>query len=189
MVLGLAFAFAGLTYYGNVLLWCNNAAKWWPEIPIAVAIFVATVVMGIVCIDMHKKWQAFENAQQQGQRFEQKLSTKQFHSSNTIYHRGFYMTWVPYLALQYSWAAGTAFTHYYFVLYAGTVVPLQGAWNCFNYARTRQLKHARELFSSLVSSFGLSRRQSSQPEIMERTNGCEAGEKTSSEFENDEDEA
>ena len=59
----------------------NNAAKWWPEIPIAVAIFVATVVMGIVCIDMHKKWQAFENAQQQGQRFEQKLSTKVFWQS------------------------------------------------------------------------------------------------------------
>ena len=77
------------------------------------------------------------------------------------------MTWVPYLALQYSWAAGTAFTHYYFILFAGTVVPLQGVWNCFNYARTRQLKHARELFSSLVSSFGLSRRQSSQPDITE----------------------
>ena len=63
------------------------------------------------------------------------------------------MTWVPYLALQYSWAAGTAFTRYYFILYAGTVVPLQGVWNCFNYARTRQLKHARELFSNLISSY------------------------------------
>eukprot|EP00956_Cyclotella_meneghiniana_P032213 scaffold87436_cov29-Cyclotella_meneghiniana.AAC.1 len=36
-----------------------------------------------------------------------------------------------------------------------------GVWNCFNYTRTRQLKHARELFSSLISSFGPSRRQSS----------------------------
>ena len=68
------------------------------------------------------------------------------------------MTWVPYLALQYSWSAGTAYTRYYFILLAGTAIPLQGAWNCFNYARTRQLRHARELFSSLVSS--VSRRQS-----------------------------
>ena len=36
-----------------------------------------------------------------------------------------------------------------------------GVWNCFNYTRTRQLKHARDLFSSLISSFGASRRQSS----------------------------
>eukprot|EP00956_Cyclotella_meneghiniana_P019184 scaffold32705_cov76-Cyclotella_meneghiniana.AAC.6 len=63
------------------------------------------------------------------------------------------MTWVPYLALQYSWAAGTAFTSYAFILYAGTVVPLQGVWNCFNYIRTRQLKHAQELFSDLISSY------------------------------------
>ena len=68
------------------------------------------------------------------------------------------MTWVPYLALQYSWSAGTAYTRYYFILLAGTAIPLQGAWNFFNYARTRQLRHARELFSSLVSS--VSRRQS-----------------------------
>ena len=68
------------------------------------------------------------------------------------------MTWVPYLALQYSWSAGTAYTRYYFILLAGTAIPLQGVWNCFNYARTRQLRHARELFSSLVSS--VSRRQS-----------------------------
>ena len=72
---------------------------------------------------------------------------------------GFYMTWVPYLALQYSWSAGTAFTRYYFILFAGTAIPLQGMWNCFNYARTRQLRHARELFSNLVSGLSLSRRQ------------------------------
>lgn len=35
-------------------------------------------------------------------------------------------------------------------------------WNCFNYARTRQLRHARELFSSLISSIGASRRQSAE---------------------------
>lgn len=71
------------------------------------------------------------------------------------------MTWTPYLALQYFWASQKAYTHYGFILYAGTAVPLQGAWNCFNYMRTRQLRHARELFSSLISSLAPSRRQSS----------------------------
>jgi hypothetical protein len=36
------------------------------------------------------------------------------------------MTWPAYLALQFSWSAGAAFTNYNFILFAGTVVPLQG---------------------------------------------------------------
>lgn len=71
------------------------------------------------------------------------------------------MTWVPYLALQYFWASERAYTNYAFVLYAGTAVTLQGVWNCFNYTRTRHLKHARELFSSIISSLGSVMRQSS----------------------------
>ena len=36
-----------------------------------------------------------------------------------------------------------------------------GVWNCFNYTRTRQLRHTRELFSNLISSFGTSARRQS----------------------------
>lgn len=62
------------------------------------------------------------------------------------------MTWPPYLALQFVWSSGKGYTNYNFILFAGTVVPLQGVWNCFNYTRTRHLKHARGLFVELVSN-------------------------------------
>lgn len=41
----------------------NNTAKYWPDIPVAVAILNATVVMGIVCLDVRKKVQAFKQEQ------------------------------------------------------------------------------------------------------------------------------
>ena len=66
------------------------------------------------------------------------------------------MTWAPYIALQFLWSSGNALTDYNFILYAATVIPLQGVWNCFNYARTRQLQHARELFSNMISNIGAS---------------------------------
>lgn len=38
----------------------------------------------------------------------------------------FYITWVPYLALQYVWSSGDAYGKYGFILFAGISVPLQG---------------------------------------------------------------
>merc|ERR1719223_1407425 len=64
----------------------------------------------------------------------------------------FYMTWTPYLTLQYLWASGNEYDNYSFILYAGTVVPLQGVWNFFVYARNRQLKPLRERISGRVST-------------------------------------
>jgi hypothetical protein len=29
IVIGLSFAFAGIPFYGNMVLWCNNTAKYW----------------------------------------------------------------------------------------------------------------------------------------------------------------
>lgn len=156
VVVGLAFAFAGefsivprvlayrspltsecyqriipgLPYYGNMFLWCNNTASWWPDIPIAISILAATVVMVIVCVDTHRKVQAYKRELQLGEANVRTLSTKVFWQS-FWYLMGFYMTWPPYLALQFLWSSGKAFTNYDFILYAGTVVPLQGVWNCF----------------------------------------------------------
>ena len=66
------------------------------------------------------------------------------------------MTWPPYLALQYSWSLGRSFTNYNFILYAGLVVPMQGFWNSFVYARNRGLRTAsksiRESLANLTSS-------------------------------------
>ena len=61
------------------------------------------------------------------------------------------MTWPPYLALQYFWAAGKEYGNYGFILYAGTVVPLQGLWNFFVYARNRQLKKMNERLGVAIS--------------------------------------
>mmetsp|Transcript_38457 Transcript_38457/g.38825 ORF Transcript_38457/g.38825 Transcript_38457/m.38825 type:complete len:126 (+) Transcript_38457:1139-1516(+) len=86
--------------------------------------------------------------------------------------RSFYMTWTPYLALQFLWASKKAFGNYSFILYAGTVVPLQGVWNFFVYARNRQLQSlSTELsawsteissrISTRISSINVSFRRSS----------------------------
>lgn len=61
------------------------------------------------------------------------------------------MTWPPYLALQYFWAGGKHFGNNSFILYAGTVVPMQGAWNFCVYARNRQLKKIYERLCEAVS--------------------------------------
>ena len=45
----------GIPFYNNMLLWCNNTDTWWPDIPVAIAILVATVVMGAVYHAVHKK--------------------------------------------------------------------------------------------------------------------------------------
>lgn len=45
----------GIPFYDNMILWCNNAATWWPDIPVAIAIFIATVVMVSVCWDVYQK--------------------------------------------------------------------------------------------------------------------------------------
>ena len=70
------------------------------------------------------------------------------------------MTWPPYLALQYSWSMGHSSSNYNFILYAAIVVPMQGFWNTFVYARNRGLKLAaqsvRTSLTSLTSSKGSS---------------------------------
>ena len=73
------------------------------------------------------------------------------------YLLSFYITWPPYLALQYIWAAGN-FPPYGFTLFASTMVPLQGFWNAFVFFRVRAKKQARQT-AHLVSS-GLSKRMS-----------------------------
>ena len=122
-MLGFAHGTTGIPFYDNVILWCNNAATWWPDIPVAIAIVVATCVMGAVCWDVYKK----ENASKKwrGANARNELSGKVFWQS-FWFLMAFYGTWPPYLALQYAWASGAAFSHYGFILFAGIVVPLQG---------------------------------------------------------------
>jgi hypothetical protein len=59
----------------------NNTALWWPDVPVAFAILIATIVMGIVCVDVHKKVQAFKREHRQGEGESRTLSTKVFWQS------------------------------------------------------------------------------------------------------------
>mmetsp|Transcript_25638 Transcript_25638/g.33976 ORF Transcript_25638/g.33976 Transcript_25638/m.33976 type:complete len:828 (+) Transcript_25638:53-2536(+) len=152
VIVGMTFAFAGIPFMGNLVLWCNNSAPWWPDIPVAIAIFVATFIMGSVFWDVYKKDQASKRWRQRGDSGSgNSISTKVFWQS-VWYLMSFYATWPPYLALQYFWASGKAYDTYYFILFAGALVPLQGVWNWFVYARNRQLQGLRTAMSSYISS-------------------------------------
>merc|ERR1712003_94604 len=57
----------------------------------------------------------------------------------------FYLTWVPYVALQFSWASGTAYSTFSFVMVACTLVPLQGLCNSIIYFRKRARARIQEI--------------------------------------------
>lgn len=133
---------SGIPFYSNMVLWCDNTASWWPDIPVALAILSATVIMGIVCWDVYKKEKASARWRGAGTgRARNKLSIQVFWQS-FWYLMAFYLTWPAYLTLQYSWASDTYFSNYGLILSAGTMVPLQGFWNFFVYIRPRQMKQA-----------------------------------------------
>lgn len=80
------------------------------------------------------------------------------------YLLSFYLTWPPYLALQYLWAAGSGYNSYGFTLFACTLVPLQGFWNCVVFFRLRVKKAAAQAASKVSSNISRARasRYSSQ---------------------------
>jgi hypothetical protein len=131
--IGLAFALAGLQHYAPLHIWCNNAADWWPDIPVAIAIAVATVIMTIICYSVSTKEaktkKYFSRTSRQLSRSSSggvsgnttSLSSRVFWQS-FWYLMAFYVTWPLYLALQYAWSAGTAFDRYGFILTAATMV-------------------------------------------------------------------
>eukprot|EP00978_Attheya_sp_CCMP212_P004133 scaffold8976_cov60-Attheya_sp.AAC.1 len=149
IAIGLTFAFAGIPYYDNMILWCNNTSNIWPDIPMAVAIIVATVNMGLISCHVYKeekvsrKWRS--GTQQKS------LSSKVFRQS-ILYLLAFYLVWPPYLVLQYLWAAGSAFDKFGFILFAGVAVPLQGFWNCLAYMIPRMKKRKGVDFLGLRSA-------------------------------------
>jgi len=174
VAVGLAWAFAGINFYDSLNLWCNNTASYWPDIPVAIAIGLATIIMGLVCWDVYKnqkasaKWRGGATAinistaateQNESKRCcgilprrkstsaggngRQSLTSQIFWQS-FWYLMAFYLTWPPYLALQYAWAGGRSFTNYGLILTAATMVPLQGFWNLLVYLRPRYLQKKRD---------------------------------------------
>ena len=59
----------------------------------------------------------------------------------------FYVTWVPYIALQLTWATGQGYSSYGWILLATALVPMQGFWNAVVYFRRKTKKLANNLFS------------------------------------------
>lgn len=149
-----------------MILWCNNEASWWPDIPVILAILSATLIMCVLCWDVYQKEKVSLKWRGGTGNAQNRLSSRVFWQS--IWYLGaFYLTWPPYLALQYMWAADNYFTEYGLILSAGILVPLQGFWNFLVYVRPRHMKQLRkstvELRSQLVSRIrsSLSRRTSS----------------------------
>ncbi|KAL3779349.1 hypothetical protein HJC23_007479 [Cyclotella cryptica] len=135
ILVGLSFAFAGIPWYYDMLIWCNNTGNWWPEIPVIISIVLATAVMGAVCVGVFKTERA-------SRRYSSNANTISIMvvKQSLLFIGAFYIAWVPYLALQFMWASGRAFSSYGFVLFAASSVPLQGFLNCIVYMKPRYLK-------------------------------------------------
>merc|ERR1712194_589226 len=108
IAVGLAFACAGIPFYTNSILLCNNGARWWPEIPVIVAILIVTITMVILCRDVYL-------TEQESNRFsvaetQQHTMTKAVFWQSFWYLMVFYLTWPPYLVLQYLWSSGKAYS-------------------------------------------------------------------------------
>jgi len=135
--IGLVFAFAGIPFYDNVFLWCNNAsASVWPDIPMAVAIAFVSIIMAVICWHVYKEERVSMKWRISTRRQNTSLTTKVFWQS-IYFLLAFYLVWPPYLALQYTWVSGNGYNRYGFILFAGMLVPLQGFWNLIVYMRPR----------------------------------------------------
>ena len=128
ILVGGIFAFAGIPFYDNAILWCNNSRKYWSEIPVAVAIIIATGVMLNLCWFVFKSERASKRFRRHSNEDRASLANA-FFKQSLVYLGAFYLTWPPYLALQIMIANGYAFDNYKFTLIAGTLVTLQGFWN------------------------------------------------------------
>merc|ERR1712037_502899 len=74
----------------------------------------------------------------------------------------FYLTWVPYLALQFTWASGTGYSDFGFVIIACTLVPLQGFWNGVVYFRVRATAAIQEISTRIFNGLRSSQQQATQ---------------------------
>jgi len=123
---------------------CCRSARYWPESPVMFSIAAATFIMGDVCHHVYKNTRATR-----------RYSASRNRTSKTVFRQAcwftgaFYVTWIPYVVLQYKWSSGKALTNYGFILYAATSVPLQGFWNFVVYIRPRYIKGYVEMVPNL----------------------------------------
>jgi len=144
ILIGLIVALVGIPHYRSIIIWCNNCSTWQLELPIVIVIVMVTVIMLIVCWHVRQQAKATKTY---GLRASRCVSRAVFWQS-FFYLISFYLTWVPYLALQFSWAdSQDYFYRYGLTLFASTMVPLQGFWNSIVYFRLRVKKYLPSLSS------------------------------------------
>jgi len=153
ITIGAIFAFAAIPYYENAIMWCNNSQKYWSEVPVGVAILIATYLMLSLCWFVYKSERASArfSARASSASFTRASLSKQFFNQSMVYLAAFYLTWPVYLALQIMIANGNAFSSYGFYLFAGTAVTLQGFWN-FVFHSGLKLEKVKNGFSSAFMS-------------------------------------
>ena len=95
--------------------------RWWPELPIVLALFYATVIMGDVVYSVYRN----EKATSKYTGGSNKLS-KMVVRQATFFIGAFYITWIPYLVLQYMLSSGRGYGVYGLTLAASTMCALQG---------------------------------------------------------------
>jgi len=151
ITVGAIFAFAAIPYYENAVMWCNNSQKYWSEVPVGVAILIATYLMLSLCWFVYKSERASARFSARASTTNRASLSKQFFNQSMVYLAAFYLTWPAYLALQIMLANGNAFSSYGFYLFAGTAVTLQGFWN-FVFHSGLQFKTVKKRVSSAISN-------------------------------------
>merc|ERR1719469_726614 len=137
ITIGIGFAFAGIRFYRNVILWCNNSLSYWPDVPVAIAIITITVIMIDMCFYVY---QVERKSSRWRRRTSTATGTKQIFFWKSFYYlMAFYLTWPPYLVLQFRLSNKKAYTNYGFFLIAGILVPLQGFWNFLAHLRIKRI--------------------------------------------------
>jgi len=169
ITVGAIFAFAGIPYYDNAILWCNNSQNYWSEIPVAIAIGIATILMLKLCIFVSKEEAASSRFRRHSINEGTSLSKSVFKQS-LVYLGAFYLTWPAYLALQIMLANGKGYSQYGFILYAGTSATLQGFWNCiFHLGYEKVKKGVSRAFSSVVGASSALRQSVSHNSMVTET--------------------
>lgn len=153
ITIGAVFAFAAFPYYENAVMWCNNSQKYWSEVPVGIAILIATYIMFSLCWFVYKSEKKSARYSARASTINRASVSKQFFKQSMAYLAAFYLTWPAYLALQIMLANGNAFSSYGFYLFAGTAVTLQGFWNfVFHTSGVKLREKVKRKFSYAMSS-------------------------------------
>jgi hypothetical protein len=145
LLCGLAFACAGIPFYGPSAVMCyivgEDKEVWFLVVPISIVIFIATLLMVRIFLKVYL----------QEQRVRQ-YSTTSHHLSRRVFWQGFwylmcfYVSWPVVIAWIFS--NPSLYKRYFFLCVALFLTPLQGFLNFLSYSRLRFMKFSRSFCTS-----------------------------------------